>query len=60
MSDDKTKRGPQDTGKINIHEKYEVDYWTRRFGVTPEKLKKAVKIAGTSADAVERELKTTT
>lgn len=27
MSDDKTKKGPQDASKINIHEPYELEYW---------------------------------
>jgi len=57
MSDDKTKTAPQDASKINIHEDYEVRYWTKRFGVTPEQLREAVAKVGTSAAAVETELK---
>ncbi|OLD57222.1 MAG: DUF3606 domain-containing protein [Acidobacteria bacterium 13_1_40CM_2_56_5] len=56
MSDDKTKRGPQDRTKINVHEKYELDYWTKKFGVSPDELRDAVSRVGTSAEAVEREL----
>ena len=56
MPDDKTKRGSQDRSKINVEEKYEIDYWTRKFGVTPDELRDAVKKVGPSVEAVEREL----
>ncbi len=57
MADDKTKKGPQDASRINVHEKYEVEYWTKKFGVTEEQLKAAVSKAGVMAHAVEAELK---
>jgi len=57
MSDDKSKTRPQDASRINVHERYELDYWSKHFGVTPERLKEAVEKAGTSAKAVEAELK---
>jgi hypothetical protein len=57
MADDKSKTRPQDASRVNIHERYEVEYWTKRFGVTPERLKEAVEKAGTSVNAVESELK---
>lgn len=56
MADDKTKRGPQDAARINIHEEYELTYWTDRFGVSAEQLRAAVNKVGVSAEAVEREL----
>jgi hypothetical protein len=34
MADDKTKRAPQDAKLISLNEDYEVEYWTRKFGVT--------------------------
>jgi hypothetical protein len=46
MSDDKTKTAPQDASKINVHGDYEVRYWTKKVGVTPEKLREAVAKAG--------------
>ena len=46
MSDDKTKRGPQDRSKINVHEKYELDYWSEKVRVTPGELRDAVKRIG--------------
>lgn len=33
MGDDVTKKQPQDASRINIHEAYEVNYWTDKFGV---------------------------
>ena len=56
MPDDKTKRGPRDRNKINVQEKYEIDYWSKKFGVTPDELRDAVKKVGPSAEAVERKL----
>ncbi|HEX4488780.1 MAG TPA: DUF3606 domain-containing protein [Terriglobales bacterium] len=57
MADDKTKKAPQDANKVNVHEAYEIEYWTKKFGCTSQQLKDAVKKVGTSAAAVEKELK---
>ena len=57
MADDKSKTRPQDSSKVNVHEDYEVQYWTKKFGCTPQQLKDAVKKVGTGAAAVEKELK---
>jgi len=46
MSDDKSKTGSPDRDRINVHEDYEVRYWTQKFGVSAEKLKAAVTAAG--------------
>lgn len=52
MADDKTLRSPQDSSRIALGEDYEVEYWTKRFGVSREKLANAVKAVGNGADAV--------
>jgi hypothetical protein len=57
MSDDKSKKGPADRDRINVHEDYEVEYWTKKFGCTAEQLKAAVKKVGVMAKDVETELK---
>ena len=57
MSDDLTKRRPQDTSRVNIHEPWELEYWTRKLGCTKTQLETAVRAAGTSAEAVEKHLK---
>jgi hypothetical protein len=57
MVDDRTKRGPADASRINIHEDYEVRYWCKRFGCTEAELTEAVKAAGVMANMVENYLK---
>ena len=54
--DDLKNKGPQDRSKINMHEYYEVKYWTKELGVSKEKLQKAVDKVGNSAAAVCKEL----
>jgi hypothetical protein len=56
MADDKTLRSPQDAAKISFSEDYEVAYWTKKFGVTGDELRDAVKAVGNGADAVGRHL----
>jgi hypothetical protein len=41
---------------INITDVFEVRYWSKKFGVTPEALKLAVKEVGGSARAVQKKL----
>jgi hypothetical protein len=57
MADDKKKRGGADRGLIALSEAYEVAYWSKKFKITPAKLKAAVKKAGRSAKNVEAYLK---
>lgn len=56
MSDDKTQRGGQDRERVNVNEDYELAGWSKKFGVTPDQLKAAVKKVGDRASAVEAEL----
>ena len=57
MSDDKTKIGGQDRTRISLGEDYEVRDWAKKFGVTADELKAAVKAVGNEAKAVEAHLK---
>jgi hypothetical protein len=57
MADSKAKRGGADRGMIAIGEPYEVRYWSKKFKVTPAKLKYAVKKVGHSAKKVEAYIK---
>jgi hypothetical protein len=57
MADDKTKKGSQDRLRINVHEDYELRYWSKKFGVTRDELKAAVQKVGVMAKNVETELK---
>jgi hypothetical protein len=53
MADNKKARGRSDRGLIALSEPYEVSYWTKKFKVTPAKLRYAVKKVGRSAKEVE-------
>ena len=52
----KTKRSGPDRGKINMHEDYEVKYWTKELGVTRGELQKLIDKVGGLAAAVRKEL----
>ena len=52
MADDKQNRGPADRARINIHEPYEVEYWSKELGITPDSLKDLVAKHGVMADDV--------
>lgn len=56
MADNLNERGPQDRSRVNVNEPWELQYWSKKFGVSEEQLKDAVKAAGTSADAVGKHL----
>lgn len=56
MSDDLTKRRPLDASRINIHEEYELNWWSHDLGVTKAQIIAAVKAVGTSAMAVKKHL----
>ena len=53
MADNKKKRGGSDRALIALGESYEVAYWSKKFKITPAKLKYAVKKVGHSARKVE-------
>ncbi|CAN5778145.1 hypothetical protein BH11PLA1_BH11PLA1_05410 [soil metagenome] len=57
MSDDLTKRGSADAARVNIHEKHEVVYWTKKWGCTEAELAAAVKSVGVMVKDVEQQLK---
>ena len=56
MTDDTAKKRPQDSSRINVHEDYEVRYWTKELAVTSDKLKEAVKKVGPMVADVRKEL----
>ena len=53
MADNKKKRGGADRALIALGESYEVAYWSKKFKITPAKLKATVKKVGHSARKVE-------
>ena len=56
MADDTAKRDYRDHDRINIHQDYELRYWTKELGVTPEKLKQTVEKVGVMVIDVRKAL----
>ena len=54
--DDKNNIGSPDRDRINLDEDYEVQYWTKAFGVTAQELEAAVAAVGSTTEAVRRHL----
>jgi hypothetical protein len=53
MSDDKTMASGQDRQRINVNQEYELRDWSKKFGVSPDRLKEAVAAVGDQAAKVE-------
>jgi len=58
VPDDQSNRGPSDANRVNVNELWELHYWSKRFGVSPEELKAGVKKVGVMVANVSRELST--
>lgn len=56
MSDDRTNRGAQDRSRISLSEDYEVQYWTKEFGVSRERLEQLVAQHGNSTAKIREAL----
>lgn len=56
MPDNLNLRGEPDRSRINVHEDYELKYWSTKFGVTYEQLRSAVRAVGPIARDVARHL----
>jgi hypothetical protein len=56
MADDTSKQGPADRIRVNVHEPYELRYWTTKFHCSEEQLVDAVEHVGVMAKDVERYL----
>jgi Protein of unknown function (DUF3606) len=54
MADDPKETHPQDALRVNVNQAYELRYWSQKFGVSPEQLKKVASRVGPMADGVER------
>lgn len=55
--DNKKDTGSPDRDRINVNEEYELRDWSKKFGVSHDELKKAVKAVGTMAKDVQEYLK---
>jgi len=58
MADDLSKRGEADRSRINVNEKHELRHWSKKFSVSPDRLREVVGKVGTRVEDVERELGT--
>jgi hypothetical protein len=55
MTDDPSKRGQADRTRINMHEDYEVRYWTQKWNVSRDQLAAAGRKVGVMvADVAKR------
>jgi hypothetical protein len=45
-----------DNYMINVSEDDELRYWAKKFGITPEKLKSAVRAVGSSVSTISKYL----
>jgi hypothetical protein len=54
--DSLTTRTEPDRSKINLHQAWELDYWTRELGVSKSELQRVIEKVGNSAAAVRKEL----
>lgn len=59
MSDDLRKGAPEDRARINVNEPWELKYWSKTLGVTPDKLKEVVRQVGARTEDVEKYLSAT-
>lgn len=56
MADNTSDRGPADAARINVHEDYELKYWTQALGVTAAELRDAVSAVGVMVKDVRAHL----
>jgi uncharacterized protein DUF3606 len=60
MTDNLKKMTKQEDIRINIKQNHEVQYWSRKWGISPLQLESAIKAAGSNvAKDVEEYLKQT-
>lgn len=56
MTDNSNNRGEPYRNSINVHEKQDMDYWTRELGVSEAALVAAVMAAGCAVKSVKYHL----
>jgi len=57
MADNTSARGQQDRSRINVNQEHEVRYWTEKFGISAEELRRVVGEVGPMADSVEQRVR---
>jgi Protein of unknown function (DUF3606) len=56
MADDLKQTGKPDDARINVEQDHELGYWSEKFGVSRDELRKAVEAAGPMAKDVQKHL----
>ena len=56
MPDDSRIRSQHDLKRIDVSQEHECRYWAQRFGVSPERLRQAVKEVGPLVEDVREYL----
>ena len=56
MADDLQSRGPADRSRINLNEPWEVEWWSKKWSISPETLRAAVAKVGVMATVVASHL----
>ncbi|PWF45427.1 DUF3606 domain-containing protein [Massilia glaciei] len=56
MSDNVLEPGPQDYDRVNVNVEAELAYWTKQFGVSRQRLARAIEAVGPRIPDLEREL----
>ena len=57
MADQSSEIGRQDDERINVDQDHELSYWSKRLGVSRDRLREAVAKAGPVVRNVQRELR---
>lgn len=52
MADDLQKRGPIDRSRVNVSEPWEIEWWSKKWSISPERLREAVAKAGVMANDI--------
>ena len=55
MADDLKQTGKPDDSRINVDQQHELSYWSEKFGVSRDELRKAVQAAGPMVKDVQRQ-----
>ena len=56
MSDNPLEPGPQDYDRINVNVESEIEYWTRKLGVTRPRLAELIEEVGPGVLDIKRRL----
>ena len=55
--DDTKKAGMYDKYSIKVHDVYELEYWAKKFGISPDELLDIIKEIGNSSIDVKQHIK---